>query len=62
MIARKEKRLEESSGARASMLGCVEGGVALQAESSVRRRFVGEREEDDDVVDIVVCDLCSGGG
>jgi len=29
MIARKEKRLEESSGARASMLGCVEGGVAL---------------------------------
>ena len=48
MIARRERR-EEGEGIRERRVGCEEGGEELKAESSVRRRFVGVREEEDEV-------------
>jgi len=51
-IARRESR-DEGDGTREMRVGCEEAGEELKAESSVSRRFVGvrEEEEDDDEVD-----------
>lgn len=48
MIARRERR-EEGDGIRERRVGCEEGGEELKAESSVRRRLVGVREDEDEV-------------
>ena len=47
-IARRESR-DEGEGTRERSVGCEEGGEALNAESSVSRRLVGVREEEEDV-------------
>lgn len=41
-------------GTREEMKGWEEGGEELKAESSVRSRLVGVREEEEEVVDILV--------
>lgn len=47
-MARRERR-EEGEGTRERSVGCEEGGVEAKAESSVSRRLVGVREEEEDV-------------
>ena len=60
-MARRERR-EEGEGERADLKGWEEGGEEAKAESSVRRRLVGVREEEDVdvllVLDMVGC--CRG--
>jgi hypothetical protein len=51
-MARRESR-EEGEGARERRGGCEEGGEALKVESSVSRRLVGVREEEEEDVDEV---------
>jgi hypothetical protein len=51
-MARRESR-EEGEGARERRVGCEEGGEALKVESSVSRRLVGVREEEEEDVDEV---------
>lgn len=49
-IAWSEKRFDGCAGARASMPAWAVGGEEEKAESSVRRRFVGDRVEEEDMV------------
>jgi hypothetical protein len=51
MMARRESR-EEGEGTSERRVGCEEGGEALKAESSVSRRLVGVREEEEDVDEV----------
>jgi hypothetical protein len=46
-MARRESR-EEGEGTRERRVGCEEGGEALKVESSVSRRLVGVREEEEE--------------
>jgi hypothetical protein len=50
-MARRESR-EEGEGTREMSVGCKEAGEELKAESSVRRRLVGVREEEEDVDEV----------
>jgi hypothetical protein len=50
-MARRLRR-EEGEGTREMSVGWEEGGEELKAESSVRRRFVGVRDEAEDVEDV----------
>jgi len=47
-MARRLRRVE-GEGTREMRVRCEEGGEELKAESSVRRRFVGVREEEEEV-------------
>jgi hypothetical protein len=47
-MARSESK-EDGEGTRETRVGCEEGGEELKAESSVRRRFVGVRDEAENV-------------
>jgi hypothetical protein len=47
-MARKEKRFDGEAGASDSIPGWDVGGEELKAESSVRRRLVGVREDEDE--------------
>jgi hypothetical protein len=51
-MARRESR-DEGEGTRERRVGCEEGGEALKVESSVSRRLVGVREEEEEDVDEV---------
>ena len=51
MMARRESR-EEGEGTSERRVGCEEAGEELKAESSVSRRFVGVREEEEDGDDV----------
>jgi len=46
-MARRESR-DEGEGTRDRRVGCEEGEEALKAESSVSRRLVGVREEEEE--------------
>jgi hypothetical protein len=50
-MARRESR-EEGDGTRAMSVGWEEAGEELKAESSVSRRLVGVREEEEDVDEV----------
>lgn len=50
-MARRLRR-EDGDGTRETRVGCEEAGEELKAESSVRRRFVGVREDVDDVEEV----------
>jgi hypothetical protein len=50
-MARRESR-EEGEGTRDTSVGCEEAGEELKAESSVRSRLVGVREEEEEVEEV----------
>jgi hypothetical protein len=52
-MARRDSK-EEGEGTRERRVGWEEAGEELKAESSVRRRFVGVREEEEDVEEVDV--------